>query len=107
MLLSAGTCWPGSRDETERRETTRQVYGRLDVLGRLGATDFDPFGQKLQEDTDPDRQEPTLPKIDRMQLVDVARVEFLENGDKAIGGDIVLDDERGQSNQADTIDGKC
>src|SRR5258707_8615713 len=68
--------------------------------------DFDLLGQKLQEDADPDRQEPTLPKIDSMQFVDVARVEPLKNGDKPIGGDIIPDYERSQSNKSDTADGK-
>ena len=41
--------------------------------------------------TRPDRQEPTLPKIDSMQFVDVAGVELFKYGDKPIGGDIVPD----------------
>ena len=81
------------RSQPGRIEPSYKAYGRLRVLGRPGVTDFDPLGQKLQEDADPDRQEPTLPKIDGMQFVEVAGVEFLENRDKPIGGDIVLDDE--------------
>jgi hypothetical protein len=61
------------------------------VLGRPVVGEFDPLGQKVEEDADPDRQEPTLPKRDSMQFVDVAGVEFLENRDKPIGGDIVLE----------------
>src|SRR6476620_5415418 len=41
-----------------------------------------------------------------MQFVDVARVELLKNRDKPIGGDIIPDYERGQSNKSDTADGK-
>ncbi|WP_143046688.1 hypothetical protein [Bradyrhizobium erythrophlei] len=41
-----------------------------------------------------------------MQLVDVARVELLKNRDKPIGGDIIPDYERGQSNRSDTLDGE-
>jgi cyclohexanone monooxygenase len=78
----------------------------LRVPGRPSLADFDLLGQKLQEDADPDRQEPTLPKIDSMQFVDVARVELLKNRDKPIGGDIIPDYERGQSNKSDTADGK-
>jgi hypothetical protein len=70
--------------------------------GRPSLADFDLLGQKLQEDADPDWQEPTLPKIDSMQFVDVARVELLKNTDKPIGGDIIPDYERGQSNKSDT-----
>jgi hypothetical protein len=40
--------------------------------GRPTLADFDVPGQKLQEDADPNRQEPALPKIDSMQFVDVA-----------------------------------
>ena len=78
----------------------------LCVRGRPSLADFDVLGQKLQEDADPDRQEPTLPKIDSMQFVDVARVEFLKNRDKPIGDDIIPDYERGQPNKPDTADGK-
>jgi hypothetical protein len=53
-----------------------------------------------------ERQEPTLPRIDSMQFVDVARIERLENRDKPIGGNIILDHERGQPNQADIVEGK-
>src|SRR3984957_19987770 len=83
-------------------------WGRrtLRLPGRPSLADFDVLGQKLQEDADPDRQEPTLPKIDSMQFVDVARVELLKNRDKPIGGDIIPDYERGQSNKPDTADGK-
>jgi len=83
-----------------------QKRARDAVLVSLGLADFDPLGQKLQEDADPDRQDPTLPKIDSMQFVDIAGIELFENGDKAICGDIVPDNERGQSNQADAADGK-
>lgn len=48
--------------------------------GRPSLADFDVLGQKLQEDADPDRQEPTLPKIDGMQFVDVAGVELFKYG---------------------------
>src|SRR5258708_33802346 len=41
-----------------------------------------------------------------VQFVDVARVELLKNRDKPIGGDIIPDYERGQSNKSDTADGK-
>src|ERR1700722_14484854 len=83
-------------------------WGRrtLRLPGRPSLADFDVLGQKRQEDADPDRQEPTLPKIDSMQFVDVARVELLKNRDKPIGGDIIPDYERGRSNQSDTLDGK-
>ena len=57
----------------------------------LWIADLDPLGQKLEEDTDSERQEPTLPKIDRMQFVEVTRIERLENRDKPIGGNIILD----------------
>jgi hypothetical protein len=79
--------------DREKFEPSYKAAGRSRVLGRPVVADFNPLGQKLEEDTDPNRQEPTLPKIDGMQFVDVAGVEFLENGDKPIGGDIVLDDE--------------
>jgi hypothetical protein len=41
-----------------------------------------------------------------MQLVDVAWIECLENRDETIGGNIILDHEGGQPNQADIVDGK-
>jgi hypothetical protein len=78
----------------------------LRVPGRPSLADFDVLRQKLQEDADPDRQKPALPKIDSMQFVDVARVELLENRDKPIGGDVIPDYERGQPNKSDTADGK-
>jgi hypothetical protein len=78
----------------------------LRAPGRPSLADFDLLGQKLQEDANPDRQEPTLSKVDCMQFVNVARVELLKNRDKPIGGDIVPDYERGQSNKSDTADGK-
>ena len=87
-------------------EPSYKAAGRSRVLGRPVVADFDPLGQKLQEDTDTERQEPTLPKIDSMQFVDVARIERLENRDKPIGGNIVLDQDRGQPNQADIVEGK-
>ena len=47
-----------------------------------------------------------MPKVDSVQFVDVARVEFLKNRDKSIGGDIIPDYERGQSNKSDPVDSK-
>jgi hypothetical protein len=47
------------------------------VLLRPVVGEFDPLGKKVEEDTDPKRQEPTLPKIDSVQFVDVARIERL------------------------------
>src|SRR5258708_31424217 len=41
-----------------------------------------------------------------VQFVDVAGIELLKNRDKPIGGDIISDYERGQSNKSDTADGK-
>jgi hypothetical protein len=73
---------------------------------RQAVADFDPLGQKLQEDSDPKRQKPTLSKIDGMQFVDVARIERLENRDETIGGNIIPDYEGGQPNQADIVESK-
>ena len=74
--------------------------------GRPTLADFDVPGQKLQEDADPNRQEPALPKIDSMQFVDVAGVELFKYGDKPFGDDIIPDYERGQPNKPDAADGK-
>jgi hypothetical protein len=79
---------------------------RPSVPGRPSLANFDVLGQKLQEDADPDRQEATLPKIDSMQFVDVAGVELFKYGKKPIGGDVIPDYERGQSNKSDTANGK-
>jgi hypothetical protein len=40
-----------------------------------------------------------------MQLVDVARIERLEHRDEMIGGNIILDYERGQPNQTNVVEG--
>jgi hypothetical protein len=76
------------------------------VLGPPVVGEFDAIGKKVEEDTDPQGQEPTLPKIDSMQFVDVARIERLEDRDETIGGNIILDYERGQPNEADIIEGQ-
>src|SRR5579859_1324058 len=39
-----------------------------------------------------------------MQFVDVARIERLQNRDETMGGNIILDDERGQPNQAAIVE---
>src|ERR1700730_17423631 len=67
------------RSQPGRIEPSYKAYSRLRVLGRPGVTDFDPLGQKLQEDADADRQGPTLPKIDGIMIVCVYGVEFLED----------------------------
>src|ERR1700733_11822310 len=87
-------------------EPSYKGSGRSSVLGWPVVVDFDLLGQKLQEDTDSVRQESTLSKIDGMQFIDVAWIERLKNRDKPLGGDIILDHERGQPNQADIVDGK-
>lgn len=76
------------------------------VLGPPVVGEFDAIGKKVEEDTDPKRQEPTLPKIDSMQFVDVARIERLEDRDETIGGNIIPDYERGQPNEADIVEGE-
>ncbi|SEE30509.1 Predicted arabinose efflux permease, MFS family [Bradyrhizobium erythrophlei] len=76
------------------------------MLGPPVVGEFDAIGKKVEEDTDPQRQEPNLPKIDSMQFVDVARIERLEDRDETIGGNIILDYERGQPNEADIIEGE-
>jgi hypothetical protein len=48
------------RSQPVRIEPSYKAFGRLRVLGWLGVADFDPFGEKFQEDANPDRQEPTL-----------------------------------------------
>jgi hypothetical protein len=78
----------------------------LPVPGRPSFADFDLLGQKPQEDANPDRQEPTLPKIDSVEFVDVAGVELLKNRDKPICDNIVTNYKKGQSNKSDTAHGK-
>jgi hypothetical protein len=41
-----------------------------------------------------------------MQFAHVVRIERLENRDEPIGGNIILDQERGQPNEADIVEGK-
>jgi hypothetical protein len=83
------------RSPPSRIEPSCKDLRPIGVLGTLAVADFNPCGQKLQEDADPDRQEPTLPKIDSMQFVDIAGIELLKNRHKSICGDILSDDERG------------
>ena len=86
--LALGNCWsfrdrPSTMLKLLSRKAAfislwRPVDAEMSVTparGRLSLADFDPLGQKLQEDADPERHEPTLPKIDSMQFVDVARIE--------------------------------
>jgi hypothetical protein len=59
--------------DREKFEPSYKAAGRSGVLGRPVVADFNPFGQKLQQDADPDRREPTLPKIDDRKAAKDAR----------------------------------
>ena len=74
LTLGAGVSGRPPAEGEKRRPPQRM----LRFPGRPSLADFDLLGQKLQEDADPDWQESTLPKIDSVQFVDVARVELLK-----------------------------
>jgi hypothetical protein len=66
--------------------------------GGFEVTDLDPFRREREEDADPKRQEAALAEVNGMEFLEVARVEFLQNRDKPMFGDIVPDHERDQGN---------